>query len=390
MPIKYPVEFRVKVVHRYEKGESIKSLSEELNLSQSTLYQWRKTYCSIQTPNRTYTPSEFDAISKRLQKLEHEMEIIRLSGYIAEVPLQKKLATLENLYNRPDNSYNVHELCEALGVSRGTFYNHIFRRTDRSKYETEHTQLALKVKQVFDDSEQRYGAEKVRRVLATSGTHVSKKRVAAIMQELGLHSVRVDAKKLYKQKQQAKKENLLKREFSASHPNQVWVSDITYFKVKNYWIYFYVIIDVYSRKIIGWRISKNASTNLVTKTFKTAYQERGKPSGLTFHSDRGSQYTSKALLALLQEYAVKQSFSATARPLDNAVAESFFSIFKQEEAYRREYTSEQHFRKSIESYIQFYNEVRPHQTLNYKTPQAFEDIYQQRFIRKQCSCNDFE
>lgn len=382
MPTKYPVEFKVKVIRRYEKGESLKVLSQELNISQSTLYQWRNAYCSIQTPNRTYTPSEFDAISRRLQKLEHEVEIIRLAGYISEVPLQKKLATLEKLYNRPDNPYSVHELCEALGVPRGTFYNHIFRRSDKNYYETEHAQLALKVKQAFDDSEQRYGAEKIRRVLAASGICISKRRVAAIMRELGLHSVRVDAKKLHKRRQQLKKENLLKREFSASHPNQVWVSDITYFKVKSYWVYLCVIIDVYSRKIVGWRVSKNASTHLVTKTFKSAYQERGKPRGLTFHSDRGSQYISKALTALFQEHAVKQSFSASARPLDNAVAEAFFSTFKREEAYRREYTSEQLFRRSVEEYIWFYNEIWPHQTLNYKTPQAFEDIYWERFTQK--------
>lgn len=296
--------------------------------------------------------------------------------------MQKKLATLEELFNRPDNPYSVHELCEALGVPRGTFYNHIFRRANKSYYETEYAQLALKVKQVFDDSEQRYGAEKIRRVLAAGGICISKRRAAAIMRELGLHSVRVDAKKLHKRRQLLKKENLLKREFSARHSNQVWASDITYFKVKSYWVYLCVIIDVYSRKVVGWRVSKNASAHLVTKTIKSAYQERGRPNGLTFHSDRGSQYISKALTALFQEYAVKQSFSASARPLDNAVAEAFFSTFKREEAYRREYTSEQHFRKSVEEYIQFYNEVRPHQTLNYKTPQAFEDIYWERFTQK--------
>lgn len=204
MPIKYPTELKVKVIHRYEKGESIKSLSQELNISQSTIYQWRKTYCSIQTLNRTYTPSEFDAIFRRLQKLEHKVEIIRLSGYITQVPTQEKLATLEELYNSSENSYSVHELCEALGVPRGTFYNHIFRRADKNQYETEHIQLALKVKQVFDDSDQRYGAEKTRTVLASSGIRISKRRIAAIMRELGLHSVRVDAKKLHKRKQQLK------------------------------------------------------------------------------------------------------------------------------------------------------------------------------------------
>ena len=87
MPIKYPTEFKVKAIRRYEKGESIKELCKELNISQSTLYHWRKQYCSIQTDTRTYTPAEFDAISRRLRKVEHELEVIRLSGYIARIPL---------------------------------------------------------------------------------------------------------------------------------------------------------------------------------------------------------------------------------------------------------------------------------------------------------------
>ena len=375
MPTTYPTEFKVKTIRRYEKGESIKALSQKLHISQSTLYQWRKEYCSIEMPNRTYTPAEFDAMARRLKKLEHYMEIIHQSGYLSSVPLQKKLATLEELYNRPDNPYSVHELCDALGVARGTFYNHIFRRAERSKYEKEQTQLRLKVKQAFDDSEQRFGAEKIRIVLADGGIHVSKKRILAIMQEMGLSSVRIDAKRQFKRKQQYEKQNLLKREFAAGHPNQIWVSDITYFKVKSYWAYLCIILDLYSRKIVGWRVSRNMSTNLVTATFKAAFQERGQPQNLTFHSDRGKQYMSKALTGLFQKYGVKQSFSATARPLDNAVAETFFSTFKREEAYRKDYTSEQHFRRSVEEYIRFYNEVRPHQTLNYKTPQAFEDVY---------------
>lgn len=375
MPTAYPSELKIKTIRRYEKGESIKALSQELHISQSTLYQWRKEYCSIKTSNRTYTPSEFNAISRRLQKLEHLLEIIRQTGYLSSVPLQKKLATLEGLYNQPDNPYSVHELCDALGVARGTFYNHIFRKADRSKYQEEQAQLMLKVKQIFDDSEQRFGAEKIRVILAESGVRVSTKRISAIMQELELYSVRVDAKKQFKRKQQYAKQNLLKREFSAGHPNQIWVSDITYFKVKSYWVYLCIILDLYSRKIIGWRVSKHMSTHLVTATFKAAYQERGQPRNLTFHSDRGGQYISKTLMGLLQQCGVKQSFSASARPLDNAVAETFFSSFKREEAYRKDYTSEQHFRRSVEEYIRFYNEVRPHQTLNYKTPQAFEDNY---------------
>lgn len=195
MPKEYPAEFKTKIIKRYQKGESIQSLSQELHIAQSTLYDWRREYCSIKTANRTYTPKEFDTLSRRLEKLEHELEIIRLTGYISNVPLQKKLVFLESLYQKSDNPYSVYELCEALDVARGTFYNHIFRRADRSKRDQEQARLMRLVQQVFDDSAQRFGAEKIRIALTESGIRVSTKRIAAIMQELDLHSIRPDAKK---------------------------------------------------------------------------------------------------------------------------------------------------------------------------------------------------
>ena len=371
---KYSSEFKRKVIVRYEKGESIKQLSQELHIAQSTIYHWRKMYCTIQTPHHTYTPKEFGVLSTRLAKLEHELEIIRLSGYLEEVPLRRRLEVLEKIYHE-NQRFSVHELCEALGVARGTFYNHIFRRADRSKREEEQAELMLKVQQIFDDSQQRFGAEKIRAVLMQNGVQVSAKRISAIMQELDLRSIRTDAKKQYKKRQQYAKRNLLQREFTAQRPNQIWVSDITYFKINGYWVYLCIILDLYARRIVGHRVSRNASTNLVTTTFRNAYQERGKPSHLAFHSDRGKQYTSAAFTKLLQKNGVRQSFSASGRPHDNAVAETFFATFKKEEAYRREYTSEQNFRKSVERYVHFYNEVRPHQTLNYQTPQAYEEKY---------------
>ena len=132
-------------------------------------------------------------------------------------------------------------------------------------------------------------------------------------------------------------------------------------------------MDLFSRKIVGYRVSRNQSTNLVTTTFRNAYQTRGK------------QYTSAAFTKLPQVNGVKQSFSATARPIDNAVAESFFVSFKKEEAYRREYTSEQNFCKSVKRYIRFYNEMRSHQTLKYQRPQAVEDKFYSSFIENECS-----
>lgn len=123
----------------------------------------------------------------------------------------------------------------------------------------------------------------------------------------------------------------------------------------------------------------------MVESAKQKSRERKETRTAYSYSDRGKQYTSAAFAKLLQTNGVKQSFSATAKPIDNAVAESFFGSFKKEEAYRREYTSEQNFCKSVEQYIQFHNEVRPHQTLKYQTPQAVEDKFYSRFIENECS-----
>ncbi len=160
-----------------------------------------------------------------------------------------------------------------------------------------------------------------------------------------------------------------------TEPNRVWVSDITCFKLGDKYIYFCVIIDLYSRKVVGYGTSFTNSTYLVTSTFKRAFQNRGNPKQLLFHSDQGVQYTSQTFQKLLRINKVVQSFSKAGRPHDNAVAESFFSIIKREEIYRTEYRSGRHFKENIDRYIIFYNSQRPHSTLGYRTPDKMESQY---------------
>lgn len=371
MPKQYSEELKKQVFLSYQNGVSISDLSQHFQISQSTLYRWMKEYVSIGQSERPINPN---VLQRQYERLEHILQIIRLSGLIDQPPRQKRLEILARLHEQFEQ-YSVHELCEALNISRGTFYNHIFRKADRTKYLEEQQALMLQIQQVFDDSKQRYGAEKIRVVLAENGIKVGKKRIRAIMQELGLESIRENAKRNYKKRQEYQKRNLLNQDFSAHRINEVWVSDITYFKIKDYGVYLCVIIDLFSRRVVGYRVSKRSSTHLVTATFRVAFQERGTPTDLTFHSDRGGQYISDTFRELLQKYGVTQSFSNTGRPYDNAVAEAFFATFKKEEAYRRDYSSEADFRKSVDDYIQFYNEVRPHQTLAYKSPTRFEELY---------------
>ena len=371
MPKQYPTEFKRQVVNLCRDGVPMSDVGKKFNVAISTLYRW----LSEGGPSvEGYTAAEYSKLQRQNIRLNHLLEIVALSEIIDGTPLRRRLEILAKLHEQFEQ-YSVHELCEALNVSRGTFYNHIFRRADRTAYFQEQQALMLQVKQIFEDSKQRYGAKRIRVVLAESGIHVGEKRIRAIMQELGLESIRQNAKQNYKKRQAYIKRDLLQREFTASRVNQIWVSDITYFQVKDQSVFLCVIIDLFSRRVVGYRVSQKQSTHLVTSTFKAAFQDRGKPSELTFHSDRGGQYTSETFRNLLTRCGVTQSFSKSGRPLDNAVSEAFFATFKKEEAYRRDYSSVADFRKSADEYIRFYNEIRPHQTLAYKAPARFEELY---------------
>ena len=220
------------------------------------------------------------------------------------------------------------------------------------------------------------GAEKIRTILVQRGHQVSAEYVSRLMHEMGLSSVRTTAKQEYlKLREPERKKNILRQQFNAQQPNQRWVSDVTCFKLGEHYFYICVIIDLFSRKVIAHKISKRNSTQLITATFKMAYEERHPSSGLIFHSDRGAQYTSHRFQQILHEHNTEQSFSQPGKPHDNAVAESFFASLKKEELYRKDHPSDRAFQASIASYIEFYNNKRPHRTLKNLTPYQMEENF---------------
>ena len=166
---------------------------------------------------------------------------------------------------------------------------------------------------------------------------------------------------------------VVQQQFDVFLPNRVWVSDITQYRFNQQNYYICAILDLFSRKIIGYRVSKSYGTQLLTKTFKQAYAARQPANGLVFHSDRGGQYISKTFRTLLDKHEVVQSLSRPGKPHDNAVMESFFSYLKKEELYRHEYKSEAALLRSIDKYMLFYNSKRPHSTLLYKTPDGMKE-----------------
>ena len=364
------------LVARYQAGESVAEICADTGIARSTFYTWIKPYTTTTTDSGyVVSQQEFIKMKQRIQKLEQKVEILQKVGCTASAPLQEKLQELAKLYGQ----YSVHALCEALCVSRGTFYNHIFRRKEVTAYDKRRAEMKEHIKAVFDENRQRFGANKIAAVLSEQGIRVSPQYAAELMRELGLQSVTLYSKRDYqKQERLAKKQNLLQRQFRVEAPNCVWVSDVTCFKINHKYHYVCAILDLFSRKVIAHRVSPKNSTYLITSTFKQAFQSRNAPQSLIFHSDQGAQYTSKAFRKLLRMNKVVQSFSKSGQPHDNAVMESFFASMKREEIYRTQYKSEQQFMKSVTSYIEFYNTQRPHSTLNYKTPDQFETIYESK------------
>lgn len=358
------------IVAEYKQGIPVKGLSVKYEVSERTIYRWVKQY-PIVAKETTPTVKEYDQLLHRVKKLEDIISILKTVNCTFRAPLKEKLAELELLYGQ----YDVHTLCEALDVSRGTFYNHILRnKRGNAWFEKRRDEYRILIREVFEEYHQVLGAEKIRTILIQRGYQVSTKFVANLMREMGLISVRTTAKQDYlKFREPEKKKNVLRQQFHAGKPNQIWVSDVTCFKLEDHYLYTCVILDLFSRKVIAYKISKKNSTQLITSTFKMAWEQRSPEAGLIFHSDRGSQYTSHRFQQLLHERSVVQSFSNSGKPHDNAVAESFFASFKKEELYRKNYTSEADFKRGVDSYIEFYNCRRPHRTLRNQTPCQVEE-----------------
>jgi len=367
----YSKQKRQILINRYLSGDAVSAIIVESKIPRSTFYSWiakhNEALCAISP--KPFNLRGFRELERKTAKLENIVKILQSAPCTASAPLKEKLFVLEELYEQYDN---VHMICEALDVPRGTFYNHIRRnKKDCTSYAKRREEFRIKIQEVYDDSNQIFGAEKITAVLQNNGECVSKKFVLELMRDMGLVSIRQNSKGIYL-KEKLKMKNHLNRNFHTDAPNQVWVSDVTYFKFDDKSYYICVIIDLFSRKVVGHRVSIKNSTQLIKSTFKQAYENRKPQEKLVFHSDRGSNYRSATFRHHLETLDVEQSFSKAHVPYDNSVAESFFASMKREELYRTKYRSENEFKKSIDNYIIFYNTKRPHKTVKNKTPEQFE------------------
>lgn len=369
---KYSDKQKQDIINRYTNGESVASIVAVSQIPRSTIYSWIKENQNSNTSKKKEVNlRNFRALEKKVARLEGIVEILQNIDCTANSPLNIKLAALEELYGQ----YSVHMICDALKVPRGTFYNHIFRnKRDNTWYSKRREEFRIRIQEIYDDNNQIFGAAKITAIMKEEGYRISIGMVRELMQDMGLISIRQDAKDLY-DKEQKKYKNHLNQEFTATRPNEIWVSDVTYFRYKEKVFYICAILDLYSRMVVGFCISHKNSTQLTKGTFKQAYENRKPESNLLFHTDRGSNYRSKTFCSYLKSLGVTQSFSRAHVPYDNSVMESFFSSLKREELYRTKYRSEHEFKTAVKNYMIFYNEKRPHAKNGYKTPAKREHEY---------------
>jgi putative transposase len=271
------------------------------------------------------------------------------------------------------SEFEVGKMCRALGVSRSGYYR--WRKKSVSDREKENEKFAAEIRDIHERSRNTYGSLRVHAELRDRGYRIGRNRVARLMRE---KRIRSKVKKRFKVTTHSKHrlpvaENLLGRDVQLHRPNQVWVSDITYIRSREGWRYLCIIMDLYSRSIVGWSMEERLTKELVLKSLSMACMRREPRRGIIFHSDRGSQYASRAFHATLLRKGFVASMSGKGNCYDNAHAESFFHTIKVEEVYGKTYRSRQEARLSIFEYIEvFYNRFRKHSQLGYQSPYQFE------------------
>ena len=281
------------------------------------------------------------------------------------------------LENQP--SWPVSVLCEVLGVGRSGFYDYQKRQAVPA-LSREEIALLERIQAISEKTTHSYGSRRMTKQLQAEGYEVGRFKVRRFMKQAG---VSVEGRRRRGPKTTDSRHgygvapNLLARNFDVTAPNVAWCGDITYVWTEEGWLYTSVLLDLYSRKVVGWSMSDHVDTQLVRDALEMALGRRQPDAGLIHHSDRGSQYAGHAYRAILADHGIACSMSGKGDCLDNAVAERFFGSLKRERTSKRYYLTRQEARDDLIDYIEmFYNSWRKHSYLGYVSPNAYEKIAQ--------------
>jgi putative transposase len=271
-------------------------------------------------------------------------------------------------------SYPISLLCRVLGVSRSGYYE--WKDRPPSKRDRENAALTEKIRQIHDRSRQVYGYPRIHAELRALGVRCSRKRIARLMRKAGLRGCPRGRKKrttTRRDEHAVPAADLVKRDFHATAPDKLWTADITYVRTQEGFVYLAFILDVYSRKVVGWSMASHLRTELVIDALEMALWRRKPDAGLIHHTDRGAQYTALSFGKRLEEAGIVPSMGRAGSALDNAISESFVASLKTELLHRHRFLSREAARTAVFDYIEgFYNRVRRHSSLGYLSPTDYE------------------
>lgn len=271
------------------------------------------------------------------------------------------------------NEFAVNRMCRALCVSRSGYY--AWRERPVSRREMANQALVGQIKVAYAESEETYGSPRIYRELTEAGVPCSVNRIAGLMRQHGIVAIQARRFKVTTKAHEAHPvaPNLLDGDFSATAPNEKWLADISYIPTHEGWLYLAVVMDLFSRRIVGWTMYKRMTSSLVTRALEMALRQRRPPAALIHHSDRGSQYTGRDYQQLLTDHQLQVSMSGRGNCYDNAPMESFFGTLKSERVHHRLYRTREEAQTDLFFYIEvFYNRRRRHSALDYVSPADYE------------------
>jgi putative transposase len=279
---------------------------------------------------------------------------------------------------RANQVWGVAEMCRVLEVSRSGFYD--WQTRGPSQRELDDAQLSVEIEAIWECSGRTYGSPRVHRWLLKQGFVVGHNRVARLMTVAGWEGEtgRRKVRTTIVDRGATAAQDRVKRDFNPTVPDSVWCGDITYLRTGEGWLFLATVIDLFSRRVIGWSVANHMRTELVGDALKMAIATRGGsvPAGVVFHSDRGSQYTSAEFGELCDRHGVLQSMGATGVCWDNAAAESFFGTLKREHANKRRWATRADARRDLIRWIEgWYNQRRLHSTIDYNSPVEYETMF---------------
>ncbi|MCJ7566361.1 MAG: IS3 family transposase [Anaerolineales bacterium] len=374
----YPEEFRRKMVELVRAGRSPYELSKEFEPTAVTISSWVKQ-ADLDEGRRadgltTDERNELARLRRENKQLRIEREILGKSRSLVRTGDRLDTTRVFEFVKANQANYPIATMCRVLGVSTSGYYAWLKRQSSRRSRED--AILTDRIRWIHLRSRGTYGSPRIHAELREEGVHVGRKRVARLMQAAGLQGVsrRKSTRTTIRQPGAQRAPDLVNRDFDVAGPNRLWVADITYVRTWAGFLYLAVVVDAWSRRVVGWAMANHLRTELVNDALEMAVRQR-RPKGVIHHSDQGSQYTSLAFGKRCREAGIRPSMGSVGDCYDNALCESFFATLECELLDRRRFGSREEAGRAVFEFIEgWYNPHRRHSSIGYASPVRYEMV----------------